>query len=149
MTITPVNVSVITAAVKDQLQTHPDLTDVQIERSEDLNIDPNVSRWVGIYRSAVQYQQRVLGFGGGVRDQRVRLLIVIVATDQGSGEACEIALESLIATVVGALLSDTTLRGTVGAIEDFEVGYDYQRSENVYTQTATLQLVAVGNTTAQ
>lgn len=149
VSITPVNVAEITKAVKDQLSVYPALADIKIERSADRNLDPNGCPWIGIYRLNVAYQERVLGYGGGVRDQRVRLLILMEAADQSSGEACEEALEELTAKVVGALLSDTTLRGRVATIEQFEIDYaGYERSGSVFMQTAALQFVAVGNTTA-
>jgi hypothetical protein len=143
------DVSKITKAVHEQLSACPSLADVPVERSADRNMDPNACPWIGIYRLTVQYAQRVLGYGGGIRDQRTRLLLLIQASDQSSGEACEEALEALVKEVVGALLSDTTLRGTVGTIEEFDVDYAaYEREGNVFMQTAALQFVAVGNTTA-
>lgn len=147
--VTPVDVSRITAAVKDQLLRFPALEGVTIARSEEQNLINGVTPFVGVYRLGVRYAQRVLGFGGGVRDQRVRMLVLIAESDMASGEACEEKLEALIQNVVAAILSDTTLGGTVNAIEDFDVSYEsYSKASNLYTQTAALQFVAVGNTTA-
>lgn len=144
-----VNVAQITARVKAQLEAYPDLEGVTIQRSEDQNAHKDSAPLVGVYRLSVQYQQRVLGFGAGVRDQRVRLLVLMTESDLSSGEACEEKLETLIQKVTSAILSDTTLGGQVNTVEDFDVSYEsYEVVSNLYTQTAALQFVAVGNTTA-
>ncbi len=149
VSIASIDVSEITRALQNQLKVYPALADVPVTRGEDRNLDPSGCPWIGIYRLNAVYAQRTMGYGGGVRDQRVRLLILIQAADQSSGEACEETLEALIKHVVDAVLSDTTLGATVGAVEDFEVDYaSYDRSGNVYMQTAALQIVAVGTTRA-
>lgn len=149
VSIYTVDVSKITARVVALLEAYPDLEGVTIQRSEDQNAHKSATPLVGVYRLSVQYAQRVLGFGGGLRDQRVRLLVLMTESDLSSGEVCEEKLESLIRKVTSAILSDTTLGGQVNAIEDFEVSYEsYEVVSNLYTQTAALQFVAVGNTTA-
>lgn len=148
--ITALNVATITQALVDQLTASMDLSDATIVRSADRSLDPSDCPWIGVYRMSSSFEQRTLGFGGGVRNQRIRLLVLVEASDMLSGEACEIALEKLLASVIGAILSDTTLGGNVNALEQFDVDYlGYQRSGTVYMQTAALQFVAVGTTTAQ
>lgn len=147
--ITVPKVSDVTQAIKDQIRTYVGLQSVTVERSADRNNDPSGCPWIGIYRLSVDYEQKVLGFGGGIRYQRIQVLLLIEAANQESGEACEEDLEDLVSKVCAALLSDTTLRGTVGTIDGFRVDLEaYKRSSSVYMQTAALQFVAVGNTSA-
>lgn len=147
-TIAPVNVSDITATVVETLRKFPALEGCRIERSEEPDNDPNSGTYVGVYRVGVQYPIRALGMGGGFRDQRVRMLIIARASDMSGGEACELALETLVRSVLTALFSDNTLGGTVGMLDEFEVDYTrYDRVGSVYMQTAQIQFVAITNTT--
>ena len=147
-TIAPVNVSSITETLVATLQKFPALEGVRIERSEDADADPNSGAYVGVYRMGVQYPIRAMGMGGGFRDQRIRMLILARASDPNSGEACELALETLVRNILTALFSDNTLGGTVGMLDEFEVDYTrYDRSGTVYSQTAQIQFVAITNTT--
>lgn len=149
VSITPVDVSQVTGALLNQLQAYPALEGVTIARSEEQSVVNGITPMVGVYRLSVRYAQRVLGFGGGARDQRIRLLVLATESDHTSGEQCEVKLEALIQKIVGAILSDTTLGGQVNMIDEFEISYEsYAKVSNLYTQTAALQFVAVGNTTA-
>jgi hypothetical protein len=149
VTINALNVSDQAAAIKTQLEAFPELTQVPVTVSEDRNLDPNGCPWIGIYRLGTQFVQRTLGYGSGMRDQRTRFLVLVQQSDHSGGEACSAALDELLQNVISALLSDTSLRGSTGTIDEFEVDYvSYDRSSNVYMQTAALQFVAVGNTIA-
>jgi hypothetical protein len=149
VTINALNVSDQTAAIQAQLEAFPALENVSVTISEDRNLDPNGCPWIGIYRLGTQFVQRTIGYGTGMRDQRTRFLVLIQQSDQSGGEECSAALDELLQNVISAILSDTTLGGSTGTIDDFEVDYvSYDRSSNVYMQTAALQFVAVGNTTA-
>lgn len=149
VSIRTVNVATITQAVVDQLKRYPALAEDVIERSEEQRQSVDGERRVGVYRIGVRYQQRVLGYGGGVQDQRVQLLILASASNLSGGAACEDTLEELTQDVVSALLSDTSLGGLVRMIEDIDITYpSYDKVGSTYTQTAAIQFAAVGNTTA-
>jgi hypothetical protein len=147
-TIAPVNVSDITLTIVETLRKFPALEGARIERSEDPDNDPNSGAYVGVYRTGVRYPIRAMGYGGGLRDQRVGMMIIARASDMSSGEACELALEMLVRSILTALFSDNTLSGAVGMMDEFEVDYTrYDRSGSVYMQTAQIQFVAITNTT--
>ena len=147
-TIAPINVSDITQRIVEILRKFPDLEGARIERSEDPDNDPNSGHYVGVYRIGVQYPIRAMGHSGGFRDQRVRMMVIARASDMSSGEACELALETLVRSILSALLSDNTLSGLVGMMDEFEVDYTrYDRSGSVYMQTAQIQFVAITNPT--
>lgn len=147
-TVTPINVSVITQAVVDQLKADTRLAAVTIERSEDRNLSPEDCPWIGVYRLGVQYPQRVLSGIGGAREQRIRLLMLVQHANATSGAACEDELEELVANVLSALLSDVTLGRTVSFLDAFDVDYSrYTRSTSgAFMQTAAIQFVALTNT---
>lgn len=145
--ITPINTSTVTEAIEQQLREHIPLASLQptIERSG-TNDDPNRCPWIGIYRISTQFPPRLLGAGAGVREQQLRFALAVQQSDFTSGEQCEVRLEELLAAVVGALLSDHTLRGTVLMLgEDFSVTYpDYKLKDGAYMQTAIIEFTAVG-----
>lgn len=144
MTITPVNVSTITSAIESLLTNHNDLQDVLVERSTEINELPHRCPWVGIYRSGVEYPLRTLGMGSGFRGQRISFVLMAQHSDATSGEECEERLEQLIVNVIGALLSDPSLNGTVDTLDEFSVEYvDYLQTDAGYVQTAGIYFTAL------
>lgn len=145
------NVATVTRALVEQLQENVALAALnpRVERSGK-NDDPNLCPWIGVYRFGVQFPVLTLGMGTGFRNQEIRLALAIQQSDGTSGEECEDRLEELLAAVVGAILSDTTLKGTVMAIgEDFDIQYpDYQLKNGMYMQTAVLQFTALTRVSA-
>jgi hypothetical protein len=151
-TITPVNVADITDAVEQLLRNWQPLMSAgvdNVEDAEEINQDAGRCPWVGIYRSKIRYPSRTLGMGTGYRGQRVDLILVMQQFDPTSGKACARRLEDLIQMVIGAVLSDPSLGGTVDALDEFEVQYpDYQRLDNGFFQTAFLFFTGVTNVNA-
>lgn len=147
MKVTPVDVATISQAVFDALTQDADLSGVTVSRSEDTQITADVCPWIGVYRLSVEYPQRLLVGASGFRGQRVRMLILVSEADQGSGQACEEALEKLVRGVLSVLMTDTTLGGVVGNLDEFAVDYTrYTRNGQHYVQTASIQFVAITNT---
>ena len=148
MTITPINVAVVTQAVVDQLKNDTRLANVEVSRSQEIGSDPSSCPWVGVYRLRVKYPIRTLG-SGGMRGQRVMMAIVLQQANPSSGADCEDDLEDLIGKVMSVLLSDVTLNNTVQFLDEFDVSYeDYTKTKTgVYMQTAAIQFVALMTTT--
>lgn len=146
MILAPLNVSAITAAVRDRLSADVRLKAARIERGAEINKDPALCPWVGIYRASVQYPSRTLGLGQGYRGQRVQLVLLTQHADWASGEACEEALEALNVDVLSVLLSDPRLGGVVDGLDEIEVQYpDYQRTQSgQYIQTSAIYITALG-----
>lgn len=149
MIIQPLNVATVTQAVVDLLQADTRLAAVKVERSEDKNLSPDDCPWIGVYRLGVKYPQRTLTSAAGYRQQRVQLLLLVQHANATSGAACEDELEELLTTVLSALLSDTTLGGTVQFLDEFNVSYTsyMQATSGSFLQTAAIQFVALTNTT--
>lgn len=149
MTIQPVNVDDITAAVKAMWLEDPDvgLAGIQIERYEEITKTPGTHGWACIYRERVDRPPRALGMGAGYRNELVRLFAVACESDLTSGEACGQRLDLLLQKLVKSLLNDPSLRGTVQTLaDDFSTVYfDYSKNEStgMYLQYAQLNFTGI------
>lgn len=146
MKLTPQDVGRVSAGIVAFLANSEDLSEVTFERSAPVTNDPARCPWLGVYRRRVTYPSRTLGYGAGMRNQRLEYLLVLKQSDGRSGEGCEEALELFVQQVLSALLTDTTLGGLVQTIEDLEVQYpDYQKTaSNQYMQTALIFITFIG-----
>lgn len=144
--ITPTNVATITQAVLEMLRDAPDVgvAGVEVERSCEPRMTPTAHGWVGVYRERIDYPARTLGMGGGYRNQLIRLFLLVQETDMTSGAECENRLEELLQKVIGVLLSDPTLKGTVQTLDEFSVSHEsYDKSDGVYMQMARIDFTGV------
>lgn len=145
-TVVPVNVGDVVTALIAQIESHPAVADINptVERSQG-NDDASRCPWVCVYRFGVRYLPRTLGAGAGFRRQEIDLAIAVQHTDATSGEECEDKLEALLQAVMGAILSDPTIAGTVQMLgESIEVSYpDYQMAEDQFMQTALINFTAI------
>ena len=146
------DISAISVAIVDRLRSWDALVDmaVPVERSERVPGDPSRTPWVGVYRVGVNYGDapRVLGFGHGFRRYTASYAIVIQESDQSSGAECEDRVEKVIREVVGALLSDPSLGGTVDVLESFSVEYEFVPTNSGFFQQAVIKFSVVGTTGA-
>ena len=146
MTIVPTDVSDITRAIEAMLNEAVEIgqAGVIIERSEEIRETPTKHGWVGIYPDEENYPLRTLGMGSGYRNQLIRPFLLVGESDLTSGADCEDRLSALLRKVVGILLSDTSLRGTVQTIDDFVVRrVKFGKSDGVYTQMARIDFTGV------
>jgi hypothetical protein len=118
---------------------------VQIERYEEVSKTPGVKGWACIYRARVEYPPRTLGMGTGYRNQLIRLFAIAVESDPSSGEEAGERLDALLQKLVGSLLNDPSLKGTVQTLDEFSVDYfDYQRQPSgIYLQQAQLNFTGI------
>lgn len=146
MIIVPTNIANVTQAVFEMLRDAPDVggKGVMVSRSEEPNETPTLHGWVGVYRDRIDYPTRTLGLGGGYRNQLIRLFLLVQATDASSGSECEDRLEELLQKVIGVLLSDPTLKGTVDTLDEFSVIHQsYEKSGGMYMQKARIDFTGV------
>jgi len=130
--IKAVDVGEVTRAILQMLNDHPAIgnSNVAIERSGEPPDDPGPFGWVGIYRSQASFNPRALGYGSGYRDHKIRLCVHVRMSNLDSPEGCEDDIETLIANIVGTILSDETLKGTVDNLApEFTVQYQKQQIE--------------------
>jgi hypothetical protein len=146
MSIRTVNVATVQAALGELLKsdaTLMDMTTLTIEHGEALAKSDTQCPWIGVYCVGVDYALRTLGFGAGMRYQRMQFWLVCAEQSPASGSECTQKLEALVQAVNSAVLSDTSLGGTVDTIEEFRTDYpQWGKSSGVYFQTAVTQFTA-------
>jgi hypothetical protein len=141
MTIVPINFSDVTRAIESMLNDAPTIgqAGVKVKRSDEINESPTAHGWIGIYPDEISCPPRALGMGSGYRNQLIRPFLLVQHNDLTSGADCEERLETLIQKVVGVLLSDTSLKGTVQTIGEFTVRrVKFDKSEGIYMQMARI-----------
>lgn len=149
MTVIPVNVGDVMDALAAQIERHAAVQDEGIETVERCEPAPDTEDrcpWVGLFRVRVSFPPRTLGAGAGFRRQLIRIAVGIAQSDPNSGAECEERLERLVAAVIGAILTDPSIGGTVSTLaEDFELVYPaYQKLEDQpYVQLAYLEFTAI------
>lgn len=149
MTVIPVNVGDVMDALAAQIEAHPAVQEedvTKVERCEPVPETEDRCPWIGLFRVKVSFTPRTLGAGAGFRRQLIRIAVGIAQSDPTSGAECEERLEKLVTAVVGAILSDPSIGGTVSTLaEDFELVYPaYQKLEDQpYVQLAYLEFTAI------
>lgn len=144
MIVSAVNVSVVTNGIVEMLKQWPALANATISRSEEINETAGGCPWIGVYRDNVDYVIKTVGYGSGMRDQRMNLVVLVQEADGVSGEKCEDRLEALLREVISAILSDVTLGGTARVVDELTVRYsDYRKEGGSFMQTAAIYLTAV------
>lgn len=148
MTFASVNVNDVQQALSDMLRNWSALQDIAsltIENAERVNDSENNCPWIGIYCVGVEYPGRTIGMGQGMRYQRMQFWIVCQQQSTNSGMECAQRLEQLVQAANSAVLSDTSLGGTVDAVDEFRTEYPQwgKSAGGVYMQTAVTQFTAV------
>lgn len=139
----PVKAGDMTTAIQAMLRADTRLNGTDITRSELLNIDPSKCPWVGIYRNNSQFEVRALGYGAGARRQLTELVVFCQESDNDSGEEAEDLHETLVATVLDVLFSDTTLSGVVSTITLASIQYQLiTDNDDQLMHTAEIHIVA-------
>lgn len=143
--IAPTNIAQITQAIEQMLNDSIEIgqAGVIVERSSEERLTPTLHGWVGIYRDGIDYPPRTLGFGAGMRNQLIRLYLLIQESDPTAGDECEDRLETLLQKVVGVLLSDPSLKGTVNTLDAFTVTYRGFKGDSGYMQMARVDFTGV------
>jgi hypothetical protein len=137
-------VDAVTTLLKDSL----DVQDIgaNVELAEPINEDPSRCPWVGVYPVRCAFPARVSGYGSGFRYQEPEFYVVCQEDHASDGAACLASLGKLVKAVTGAILSDTSLRGTVLTLGEFDLEFGgYQKVNDAIMQTATIRVV--GQTT--
>ena len=141
-----INLSLVTKALQEQLNNDPNVRDIigidkEVVRGEMINMDVNQAPWIGIYRGDVKYEPRTLGSMNNW-EAFPTVKIIVQASDLRSAENCEDNLESYVKTIIDAIISDTTINGTVDMINSYsiEAGYIETERSNIHFQGASITL---------
>jgi len=138
-----INLSVITKALQEQLNSNIQVRDIlgsrEVVRGELINMDVNMTPWVGVYRGNVKYEPRTLGSMNNW-EALPSIRVIVQASHLSSAEQCEIDLEGYVQKILDAVIDDTTLGGTVDIITsyDVEVGYIETDRSTVHFQGASI-----------
>lgn len=121
------------------------LLEGRIERGGEINVNPDKAPWCGIYKFNGQFPIRTLGFGNGFRRQHFGVAIIVQNVSRTSGAACQDGLGQFEKAIVDAILSDTSLGGTMDVVEEFNVSYPPPATQgtNVSFQSSIIQFNAV------
>lgn len=133
-------------AIVQILKDHADVQaiDPNIERAEPINEDPSRCPWVGVYTLRVPFPTRALGYGPGFRAENPEYTVICQTTHANDGGVCQDELGELIKAVTSALLSDTTLKGAVQMLGDFEVDFlGTAKVNEAILQTASVRVVGL------
>lgn len=144
VTVDPVAAARAIVQILKDSQAVQDMEVRKIDRGEPLNEDPSNCPWVGVFPIRVPFPSRALGMGGGFRAENPEFAIVMQTTHPNDGAACQDELGELVQAVTSALLSDTSLGGTVSMLGDFEVEFNGERKvDDSILQVATLRVVGL------
>lgn len=146
-----INTSDVTERLRLQLAQWPALADAgtRVESNEPINEDTNRCPWIGIYQLRQTFPIRTIGRGSGFRRHQIAFAVVLTASSVVSGRDCELRMEALVTGAMDALLSDTSIGGSVDVIDDvIEITYSqYRQVNSIYFKEAVIQFTAVAQVT--
>lgn len=134
-------------ALKKMLVEAPALVAMEgrISRGEEINVNPDMAPWIGLYPLGDTYTTRTLGMGNGYRTQRVNIAVIIQNVSRTSGADCQTVLGQFQKAVIDRILSDTSIGGTMDVVEDFSVSYasPAKQAGNSTFQSSVINFTAV------
>lgn len=137
MMINMIDCAAVTQAIESVLTAAPEVggASVDIERSGEPPTDPtSAGGWVGIFRTGMQFPERLVGAGYSGRAHKIDIMLMLVQTAD-TGADCEDRLGKLVKDVLDALINDGNFGGTVDVLSSIEVRYpDYGRAGADQTQ---------------
>lgn len=146
--ITPIDSSAVMEALVQVLKADAGVSafEPKILRGEEINENPDNTPWIGVYAVGEDYPPRTLGLGNGFRKQTIGLAVVCQYVTRSSGAECQDGLEKMKQAVIGAILSDTSLGGTVQTVTDFAVRYAAyaKQAAQPFFQSAVINFTAEG-----
>lgn len=139
------NYSDITKAIQALLESDPGVQGFlnrPIERESVVNFDPNQTPWIGVYKGAVNYSPRTIGYNSFEAEVLPR--IIVQAASLRDGDDCSTRLDEYVQLVLDAIRADRTLGGTVDMITGYNVEYGYTETErtSVAFQSAIITITA-------
>lgn len=140
------NFATITASLESTFESDADLSasGFLVERGDYVNMDPNRTPWLGIYRTDIDYTPRSLGRHSQSWEGTVTLKLLVQASHTQSGAACEDRLEGYIKNVLDAVWTDPTWTNVVDMVTAMKVEYSYKEDEtaSLYFQWAMITITA-------
>ena len=148
-----INTAAITAALKSQIEKNLPLTTAdqrsyRVERGQTLNVTPDATPWVGVYRDTVHYEPRTLGRAANHLMATVTLRVLVLAATTRDGEDLDDLIGEYVKDVLDAIETDETIGGTVNAIMETVVDqiFDEEEPGAEFISWAVITLTAEVNT---
>lgn len=137
-----INAADITKSIVVILENHPDFQDVIITRSDFVNEQAERTPWIGVYRTAVEYDPATLGHHSESWQGIISVTLLVQENSLDSGAHCESKLESLLNKTLDVLWSDPTFKASIEMVTKFRVSYLYNETEeeSMYFQTAKIDI---------
>lgn len=147
MIIQTVDVGDVQSALGTLLAQWPALMDYQRLAIKHGEKPPDIESecpWIGVYCVGHRLVARTLGMGAGVRSQEITFWVVCKEASPNSGNECAEKLENLVQAAASAVLSDTSLGGTVDVVKDITITYpQWGKGAGAFLQTAVIEFPAV------
>lgn len=147
-----INTATVTKALVAQLIDNLPLTTAdgrpyRVERGQSLNITPDASPWIGVYREPVRYEPRSLGRGPRHLKAFLTFRILILASTEGGGVDLDDLIGEYVKDVLDALQADHTIGGNVDAIMEYEIEQLFEEEEpgSEFSSWAVITLSAEAN----
>lgn len=138
-----VNSASVAEALFRRLRDYPDLQDVRASREDDLNTDPSLTPWVGVYKLRQRIDPSTIARGWAGRAVEVDLMVICQYSDGSSGANASDGLESIVERVLDAIMADDSL-GVGQVTRNLQVQYaDVRREADWYFQEAAILLTLV------
>lgn len=141
------DISQITKGIETILNNDSGVAGAQmlVTRSAYINMLPNATPWVGIYKDKMSCQPHTMGRHNKSWKCTVGFDIYVQAVSYKSGSECEEKLDKYMQILKDALWSDSTLGGTVAQVTGIDTQYTYEKptdSKSLYFQMAVITLTA-------
>jgi len=134
----------IAEALKSQLTSNVYMVQngVKINRGEYVNMDPDLTPWVSIYRDSIDYVPERMGKHTKSFTASIVFKLLIQESNLDTGEKCEDQLEALTQAVLDAVWADPKLGGNVDMLTAIDVNYSYNEhdSKTIYFQWSIVSL---------
>jgi len=140
------NINDIVVALTQQIATDSAVLagDYRVEQSTYINMDPDMTPWIGVYKGPVNYAPGSLGRHAQSWEATLKLTIIVQAAHGGDAAVCSERLAQYEQTVLDAVWSDPTLGGLVDMITGLDIEYSYNNteSETMYHQQSIITVTA-------
>ena len=144
------NIYTITKALYDQIRKDDTVVSngYKVSHSEFINMDPDRTPWIGVYKGPIDYNPKTLGRHSQSWDAAISLVVIVQASHGDDSVECSRLLGEYEATVLDAIWSDATLDNNIDMITGFNIEYSYNntKSESLYHQQSIITITAEAST---
>lgn len=124
------NASDASRALFEMLRDASSLGDIPNKaHGEFVNDDPNSTPWLGVYRGGLTLTPWTMGRGANNLRAVAEFKVIVQEAGVDAPEDIMARLDESVASVLGVIWGDTTLKATVGTVTAIRVEHSYYASE--------------------